>query len=83
MTIVPYTKARANLVALMDEACDSRAPVVITRQNRRPVVMLALEEWESLQETLHLLGSPSNAARLMESIAQAEGGELAPHEPMT
>jgi antitoxin YefM len=67
----------------MDEACDSRAPVVITHQNRRPVVMLALEEWESLQETLHLLGSPRNAARLMESIAQAEGGKLAPHEPMT
>jgi antitoxin YefM len=65
----------------MDEVCDSRAPLVVTRQNARPVVMLSLEEYESIAETLHLLRSPANAERLLRSIASADAGEASDRDP--
>jgi antitoxin YefM len=72
---------RQNLVKYMDEVCDSRAPLVVTRQNARPVVMLSLEEYESIAETLHLLRSPANAERLLRSIASADAGEASDRDP--
>jgi len=78
---VSYTDLRQNLVKYMDEVCDSRAPLVVTRQNARPVVILSLEEYESIAETLHLLRSPANAERLLRSIASAEAGEAADRDP--
>ena len=41
--------------------------------------MVSLEEFESMQETLHLLRSPRNAERLLRSIARAEAGDLEEH----
>ena len=64
----------------MDRVCESRAPLVVTRQNGEPVVMLSLVEFESLEETLHLLRDPANAERLLRSIKEAEAGKLAEHE---
>lgn len=80
MPVVSYTHFRQNLAAVMDEVCDSRAPVIVTRRNARPVVMLSLEEYEGMEETLHLLSSPRNAERLLASIAEAEAGELERHD---
>jgi antitoxin YefM len=79
MTHVSYTELRNNLSTLMDEVCDSRAPLLVTRQNARSVVMVAEEDYESLMETVHLLRSPANAARLLESIEQANRGQVAEH----
>ncbi|WP_298379040.1 type II toxin-antitoxin system prevent-host-death family antitoxin [Azospirillum sp.] len=76
MAHVSYTELRQNLAGLMDEVCDSRAPLVVTRQGGRSVVMMSLEEFEGMEETLHLLRSPANAARLLASIQQAEEGRL-------
>jgi antitoxin YefM len=64
----------------MDEVCDSRAPLHITRQNARGVVMVSEEEYEGLMETLHLLRSPANAERLLHSVAEAEAGPLVEHD---
>jgi antitoxin YefM len=60
----------------MDEVCDRRAPLHITRQNARTVVMVSEEEYEGMVETLHLLRSPKNAERLRRSIKAAEAGKL-------
>jgi len=46
-----------------------------------PVVILSLEEYESMAETMHLLRSPANADRLMRSIASADAGHVSEHEP--
>jgi len=73
---VSYTELRQNLARLMDEVCDSRAPLHVTRQNARSVVVLSEEEYESMIETLHLLRNPANAARLLRSIKSAQGGKL-------
>ena len=64
----------------MDKVCADHAPLLVTRQGGEAVVMLSLAEYESLEETLHLLADPANAERLMKSIAQAEAGELLEHE---
>jgi antitoxin YefM len=73
---VSYTELRANLAKFMDEVCDTRAALHITRQNARTVVLLSEEEYEGMLETLHLLRSPANAARLLRSVEGAEGGKL-------
>jgi len=77
---VSYTELRQNLKKHMDGVCESRAPLVVTRQNGEPVVMLSLAEYESLEETLHLLRDPANAARLLQSIAEAVAGKLVEHD---
>ena len=76
MPHVSYSELRANLAKYMDEVCDGRAPLHITRQNARSVVMIAEDEYEGMMETLHLLRSPANAARLLRSIAAADAGKL-------
>ena len=76
MSHVSYTDLRGNLAKYMDEVCDSRAPLHITRQNARTVVMLSEEEYEGMIETFHLLHSPKNAERLRRSIKAAESGKL-------
>jgi antitoxin YefM len=75
MRAITYTAARENLASTMDEVCRDRAPVVITRNRDQSVVMLSLEEFESLEETAHLLRSPVNAGRLLASIANLESGK--------
>ena len=74
---VSYTELRSNLAKYMDEVCDSRSPLHITRQNARTVVMVSEDEYEGMLETLHLLRTPANATRLLESIEQANKGNLA------
>ena len=80
MDHVLYTELRQNLKKHLDKVCDDRAPLLVTRRNGESVVMLALSEYESLEETLHLLSDPANAERLLRSIAQAEAGQLVEHE---
>ena len=76
MKAITYTAARENLASTMDRVCEDRAPVVITRKRNQAVVMMSLEDFESLEETAYLLRSPANAKRLIESIASAESGNV-------
>ena len=62
------------LTETLNHVCDSHGPVTITCENGRAVVILPLEEYESLVETADLLQSPKNAQRLLESIAELEAG---------
>jgi antitoxin YefM len=74
MDSISYTAARANLAKTMDEVCESHEPVIITRNGQESVVMLSLEDYNSLEETAYLLRSPNNAKRLLEAIAELEAG---------
>ena len=75
MSTISYTTARENLAATMDQVCDDREPVVITRQKQRSVVMLSLDDYESLTETAYLLKSRANARRLLAATKQLESGK--------
>ena len=68
MTAITYTAARENLASTMDRVCADHDPVIITRNRDQAVVMLSLDDYESLQETAYLLRSPANAKRLIASI---------------
>ena len=75
---ISYSEARKNLATLMDSVCDDSDIVVITRRKARPVVLMSLDEYNSIQETAYLLRSPANAERLLESIAELQKGKAAP-----
>jgi antitoxin YefM len=74
MKSITYTAARENLASTIDEVCRDRAPITITRNRAQAVVLMSLEEFQGLEETAHLLRSPANARRLLESIRQLEKG---------
>jgi antitoxin YefM len=76
MTAITYTAARENLAATMDRVCTDHDPVIITRNRDQAVVMLSLDDYESLQETAYLLRTPANAKRLLESIEALEKGDV-------
>lgn len=75
MKTMTYSATRANFAAAIDSVLDDREEVVITRAGRDPVVLVALADYESLQETAHLLQNPANAQRLLGSIERLETGE--------
>ena len=76
MAHVSYSELRNKLASYMDQVCDDRAPLLVTRQNARSVVLISEEDYEGLMETVHLLKSPANAARLLRSIKEADQGKL-------
>lgn len=82
MVHVSYSELRSNLASYMDEVCDDRSTLVVTRQNARSVVLMSEQEYEGLIETVHLLKSPANAARLLRSIDEANQGKMKPREPI-
>ena len=75
MDSISYTSARANLTKTMDHVCENHEPMIITRSDQASVVMLSLEDYNSLEETAYLLRSPKNAKLLIESIASLERGQ--------
>ena len=72
MDSISYTDARRNLAKAMDQVCNDNAPVVITRKGKGSVVMISLEDYQAMEETLYLLRSLANAINLLESIAELE-----------
>ncbi|MGR3384050.1 type II toxin-antitoxin system Phd/YefM family antitoxin [Roseovarius indicus] len=75
MDVMTYTDARASLKDVMERVIHDRVEVVVTRKNREAVVMISLDEYNAIQETLHLQKSPENARRLQSSIAQLNAGQ--------
>jgi antitoxin YefM len=70
-----YSDARKNLKKVMDRVVDDCSETIITRRNGGAVVMISLDDWNSMEETLHLLSNPKNAQRLRESIRELEAGK--------
>ncbi len=74
MKAISYTAARENLAATMDQVCNDRDPVIITRKRDQAVVMISLEDYEALEETAYLLRTPANARRLQAAIQSLKSG---------
>lgn len=73
MEVITYNSARQNMATTMDSVCDDQSPIIITRKNKRSVVMLSLDEYNSLAETAYLLRSPKNAVRIFDAISDLDG----------
>ena len=74
MATITYSEVRSKLAETMEKVCDDHAPIIITRKNSRSVVMISLDDYEAIEETAHLLRSPKNARRLLESLAELGAG---------
>ena len=74
MRTMTYSESRAKYAETLNAVVDDREEVVITRAGHDPVVMVALDDYESLKETAYLLRSPENARRLLAAIDRLETG---------
>lgn len=79
MKTMSYTESRARYAEVLDGVVDDREEVVITRAGHEPVVIVSLDEYESLRETAHLMRSPANARRLFDAMERLEAGRGEAH----
>ncbi|KJZ16091.1 prevent-host-death protein [Marinomonas sp. S3726] len=75
MKIIPFTEARNGLKAVLDGVVNDADTTVITRGDSEDVVVMSLDYYNSLLETVHLLRSPKNAEHLNSSIEQYRAGK--------
>ena len=76
MKIVTFTEARNKLKTVLDQVADDADYTVITRRDADDAVVMSLDYFNSLLETVHLLKSPANAAHLERSISQYRKGQV-------
>jgi antitoxin YefM len=80
MKTMSYTESRARYAEVLDGVTNDREEVVITRAGHDPVVIVSLEDYESLRETAYLMRSPSNARRLLDAMERLEAGHGQTHD---
>jgi len=77
--VVSFSEARENFKAVLDRVETDADITLITRRHAKGAVVMSLDTYNSLMETVHLLRSPANAAHLLRSLEQAGRGELHEH----
>lgn len=77
MKVVSFTEARNSLKAVLDAVVNDADTTVITRRDAEDAVVMSLDYYNSLMETVHLLRSPANAEHLQRSIDQYHAGRTA------
>lgn len=81
MRIVNFSEARNSLKGVLDQTIADADFTVIARRDAPDAVVMSLETFNSLMETVHLLRSPANAAHLALSIEQYRTGQTVIREP--
>lgn len=76
MKIISFTEARNSLKSVLDRVINDADCTVITRRDSEDAVVMSLDYYESLMETVYLLKSPANAEHLRKSIAQYNQGKV-------
>jgi antitoxin YefM len=80
MKIVTYSEARSALKTVLDRVHEDADVTVISRRDGADAVVMSLDHYESIMETMHLLSTPANAAHLAKSIAQHKAGKASRRE---
>ena len=80
MRVVSFSDARSRLKSVLDEVVDDADCTVITRRDAEDAVVMSLDHYNSLMETVHLLKSPANAAHLSRSIEQYKNAQVTERE---
>lgn len=75
MIAANYTEFRKDLKKYLDRVENDQETLVLKRGTGKGTVVLSIDEYNSIMETMHLLKSKKNAERLFESIDQIEKGE--------
>ncbi len=80
MEVLNYTEFRKNLTKSLNKVNDDAEIVIVSRSKGKNVVVMSLEEFNSINETLHLIASNANKKRLDEAIEELENGTFTKHE---
>ena len=75
MIAANYTEFRTGLKNYLDDVENNNETLIIKRGSGKGAVMISLDEYNSIMETLHILSSKKNAERLFESINQMKAGK--------
>ena len=75
MKVVNFSDARNRLKSVLDQVANDRDYTIISRRDADDAVVMSLDQFNSLMETVHLLKSPANAAHLAKSIKQYQSGK--------
>lgn len=70
MDTLSYSDFRKNLAKQMEKVNQDHKPLLVTRQNAKPVVVMSLDCFRSYEETAYLMASPKNAERLIQAVAE-------------
>lgn len=79
MDTLSYSSFRSNLASVLDKVNNDHTPVLITRQNGKPAVVISLEDFHAYEETAYLMASPKNAERLNKAIIEVAAGKTVQH----
>lgn len=80
MRTMSYTESRARYAEVLDSVVNDHEEVVITRAGHASVVIVSLQDFESLRETAYLMRSPTNARRLLDAMERLEEGGGEEHD---
>ena len=80
MIAANFTEFRTELKKFLDNVENNHETLIIKRKSGKGTVVISLDEYNSIMETVHLLSSKANADRLYESIQQMRKGETVNHE---
>ena len=75
MIVANFSEFRTNLINYFDKVENNNEILIVTRKTGKGAVMISLDEYNSIMETVHLLSFRANADRLYESIQQMKNGE--------
>lgn len=75
MRIISFSEARNKLKSVLDQVVNDADYTVITRRDAEDAVVMSLDQFNGLMETVHLLKSPANAEHLSKSIKQYRAGK--------
>jgi len=75
MRVITFSEARKNFKSVLDTVIEDAGATIVTRRDADDAVVMSLDYYNSLMETVHLLKSPANAAHLADSIAQYKAGK--------
>ena len=80
MNAVNYSDLRRHLKTYLDRVYEDREALIVTRKNNENVVLLSIDQYNSLVETDYLLSSEANARHLVDSLRNARAGAVTEHE---
>ena len=80
MRVVNFSEARSRLKNILDQVVDDADYTIISRRDAADAVVMSLDQFNGLMETVHLLKSPSNVEHLAKSIEQYRSGKTHQHE---
>ncbi len=80
MTIATLSDFRGNIKSYFDKIINNFETLIISRGKNKGIVMMSLEKYNAMQETMYLLDNKKNATRLFDAIERSNNGQVEIHD---